>query len=197
MTRSEAVDELKALWQMLDADLTEAVAYGQSNNTPYAQRALVRAHFALIEGLSFALRQVTLASLGGTEHLSEEEVILLREQRPSIDEQGRPKATQQYLKFPDSLLFSIRCYVKNHGATYEPDRTKPGWQAMRNAVKARDRVTHPKSAASLALSDADLRTFVEAAAWWKKTMLEMFAACNEADAYWKSTLAQADPDGAA
>jgi hypothetical protein len=190
MTRFEAVNELKALWKVLDADLAEAVTYGQSNNSPYAQRALVRAHFALIEGLSFALRQVTLASLRGTERLSEDEVILLREERPSIDEQGRPKAIQQFLKFPDSLLFSIRSYVKNHGTTYEPDRTGSGWQALHSAVKARDRVTHPKSAASLALSDADLRTFVEAAAWWKKTMLEMFGACDEADEYWKKTLAQ-------
>lgn len=196
MTRSEAVSELKALWSVLATDLDEASAYGRSNNTKYAQRALVRAHFALIEGLSYALRQVTLASLYGTKLLSEDEVVLLREERPSIDDQGRTKSNPQFLKFPDNLLFSIRCYVKNHGAKFEPDRSGSDWEAMRKAVKIRDRVTHPKTTASLELSDVDLKTFVDAAAWWKKTMLDMFTACEEADTYWSSALNEGDENGA-
>jgi hypothetical protein len=188
MNRRTAVAQLQAVWSVLSSDVDAATTYVQIENTTYAQRTLIRAHFALVEGLSYSLRQVTLASLQGTEFLTEAEVALLREERYSIDEKGRPKTAQQFLKFPDSLLFSIRCYVKNHGANFEPDTQHPGWSAMRMAVKVRDRVTHPKTVESLDLSDEDLQSFVDAAAWWKMTMLAMFAACKEADAYWLKQL---------
>lgn len=188
MDRKAAVAQLQTVWSILSRDVDAATAYGQMEKTPYAQRALVRAHFALIEGLSYSLRQVTLASLQGTEFLTEAEVALLREERYSIDEKGHPKTAPQFLKFPDSLLFSIRCYIKNHGATFDPDTQHPGWSAMRRAVKVRDRVTHPKTAESLDLSKEDLESFVDAAAWWKMTMLAMFAACQEADTYWQKQL---------
>lgn len=194
MNRRTAVAQLKAVWRILSNDVDAATAYGQIENTSYAQRALVRAQFALIEGLSYSLRQVTLASLHGTEFLTEREVALLREERYSIDEKGRPKTTPQFLKFPDSLLFSIRMYVKNHGATFEPDtKQHPGWVAMQKAVKVRDQVTHPKTSESLDLSNEDLQSFVDAAAWWKMTMLAMFAACKEADAYWQTQLEEGTP----
>jgi hypothetical protein len=188
LSRVEAVAELQAVWRVLSSDLDAALAYGRGNNSPYAQRALIRGHFALMEGLSYAMRQVTLASLQGSGVLSESEIVLLREERLTIDEQGRPRSNAQYLKFPESLLFSIGCYAKNHGATFVPDKSGPGWQALRNTVKVRDRITHPKSAASLDVLEGELTSFVEAASWWKKTMLDMFAACAEADAYWRKAL---------
>lgn len=188
MKRAEAVEELKALWKALHDDLVEAAAYAAVKKTPYSDRALLRAHFALVEGFAYALRQVTLVSLRGTDLLNEDELMLLREERPGLDDQGRLRPSQQFLRFPESLLFSLRCYAKNHGAEFEPDRSGSGWQAMRTAVRIRDRITHPKSTSSLALSDVDLKAFVDAAAWWQDTAFRMFQACDEADAYWRATL---------
>ena len=191
MKRAEAVAELQGLWAVLSADQDAAVAYGKGNNTPYAQRALIRANFALMEGLSYQLRSVTLASLQTTERLSKNERMLLREERHTINEKGEPQVKESFLRFPESLLFSMRMYVCNHGATFEPDIKHSGWQAMRRAAKVRNLVTHPKSAASLALSNQDLASIQEAAAWWKATMLGMFAACSEADSYWQEQLGNA------
>ena len=88
-TRRETVDQLKSIWKILNEDLDLAVEYGKAANTPYAQRALVRAFFAAVEGLSYQLRQVTLASLGATDLLSQPEKHLLEECRHSLDNQGR------------------------------------------------------------------------------------------------------------
>ena len=192
MNRPEAVAQLKAVWSVLSADVDAALAYGRQADTPYAQRALVRAHFALVEGLAYQLRQVTLASLQGTGRLSSAELALLNEQRYSVDEKGHHKTSEQFLRFPQSLLFSIRSYVKNHGADYEPDTRDPGWAAMRSANEIRNRVTHPKSAETLRLSEADLKQFVDAAAWWRRTMFCMFAACEEADEYWRGQLSTSE-----
>ena len=188
MNRASAVAELKSTFAVLNADLEAAVAYGRLDNTPYAQRALVRAFFALVEGLCFQLRQVTLASLEDSESLSPAEITLLREERHAIDDRGKVKSNEAFLPFPQSLLFSLHIYCKNHGADFKVDTSGAGWQALRTATNARNRVTHPKSAGSLALTDPDLQALMDASRWWQATLLSMFEACEEADAYWQRQL---------
>jgi hypothetical protein len=184
MHRNEAVDQLKSVWTVLSADLDCAVAYGQEDNSPYAQRALVRTFFAAVEGLSFQLRQVTIASLEGTDFLSTAELTLLREERFTLDRKGRPKISTAYLPFPESLLFSLSTYAKIHGASFEVDRVDSGWQAFLVAAELRDRVTHPKDASSLTPSNAQLQALMDASRWWQATLLSLFRVCGEADAYW-------------
>ena len=186
MNRADEVDRLKDIFRILNGDVDEAMAYGRSNPSEFAHRSLVRAHFALIEGLSFQLRQVTLASLIDTDFLTSAEIALLREERYSIDSSGNPKTQEVFNSFLPSLLFSIRCYLKNHGASYQVNTTCDGWLSMQKAVKIRNRVTHPKNVESLELSDQDLKNFRDAAIWWKNTMLEMFSVCSDADEYWRS-----------
>ncbi len=181
MNRANAVTQLKQTWTILSADIDAAVEYGRLNNTPYAQRALVRAFFAAVEGLSYQMRQVTLASLAGTECLTEAEVHLLREVRYSLDQNGRPKQAPTFLQFPESLLFSISMYAKNHGAVFEIDTSLAGWQALRQITHIRNNVTHPKAPESLTLSDDNLKTLLNASQWWHETLLKLFTACDEAD----------------
>lgn len=83
MNRAEAVSQLKDVWAILSSDLDAAIQYGRITNTPYAQRAMVRTWFALVEGLSYQLRQVTLATLQNTDFLSTSEIALLKEEPTS------------------------------------------------------------------------------------------------------------------
>ena len=190
MDRAEVVDQLKQTWSILNADLDAAVEYGQLDNTSYAQRALVRAFFAAVEGLSYQMRQVTLASLSGTDFVTPQEAQLLREVRNSIDEKGRPKETSNFLPFPESLLFSLSIYAKNHGATFEVDKSNSGWQSLRHAATVRNNVTHPKTPQSLNLTNADLQALMDASRWWQATLLSLFTACHEADEYWRTKLGE-------
>jgi len=192
MTRADAVAQLKQTWAILKADLDAAVAYGRNENTPYAQRSLVRTFFAAVEGLSYQMRQVTLASLAGTDLVTEQEIQLLREVRYSLDQKGRPKEAPCFLPFPESLLFSLSIYAKNHGAKFEVDKSQRGWQALRHATQVRNNVTHPKKPEALSLSDADLQALMDASHWWQATLLSLFKACDEADDYWRAKLAAHD-----
>lgn len=195
LQRSDAVDEMKKVFAVLEADVDAALAEGRREDTPYAQRALVRAHFAAVEGLSFQLRQVTIATLQGTSLLTPIELALLKEETYSINEAGRPRASEKFLKFPESFLFSMRCYAKNHGAEFDVDTGGAGWQAMREANAVRNRVTHPKSLESLTLTEGDLTALVNAAEWSRATLLELFKKCEEADEYWRRRQsAETEPD---
>lgn len=193
MNRAEAVDQLKQTWSILNADLEAAIQYGRVDNTPYAQRALVRAFFAVVEGLSYQMRQVTLASLAETEFLTDQEIQLLREVRHSLDDKGHPKATPNFLSFPESLLYSLTIYAKNHGAKFKIDTSQhDGWQALRRAARVRNSVTHPKTPEALTLSNADLQALANASSWWQATLLSLFEACNEADEFWRDKLGESE-----
>jgi hypothetical protein len=185
MNRAETVNELKRVFEVLADDLEDALALGRQSPTQFAHRTLFRTYFAYVEGLAFQLRQVTLASLQNTQLLSEGELALLRESRFQLNHRGQPEERENFQQFLPNLLFSIRCYVKNHGATYQPDIGHHGWECMKKAVAVRDRLTHPKSAQGLEVTEEDSQVFAEAAAWWKRTLLEMFAACGEADEFFR------------
>jgi hypothetical protein len=181
MDRSAAVEELKHVYAVLGADLDLALELGRRDPGPFALRTLFRTYFAFVEGLAFQLRQVTLASLENTDFLTHAELAILKEERFQLDRKGIPEPKENFQSFLPNLLFSIRCYVKNHGASYEPNIGVAGWEAMRKAVEVRDRLTHPRSTTGLEVSEHDERYLIMAAAWWKQTLLEMFQACGEAD----------------
>ncbi len=185
MQRADAVEQLNSVYRILSADMDAAVAYSAEHSNPFAHRTVVRTLFSLIEGLAFQLRQVTIASLEPhTGSLTLAELVLLREERYNLNTKGEPETSDNFQNFLPNLLFTIRSYGKNHGATFQADTSTHGWQAMRHAVNLRNRITHPKSVANLTLSDQDQKNLIEAAAWWKKTLLEMFDACDRADAEW-------------
>lgn len=181
MNRAKAVNELKAVFKLLQDDVTRVVEYGEVNSTPYAHRMFIRAEFALLEGLLYQMRRVTLASLAETDLLRPEEVTLLSEVRFSLDEKGRIKEKEQFENFLPSMLFTLRMYAKNHGAKFEATTGEAGWDAMQKAVRIRHRVTHPKSVACLDLSEQDMAVVFLASHWWERTVLNLFQACSEAD----------------
>ena len=186
MTRTEAVDELKRVFTILNADLEAALQLGRANPDQFANRTLLRTYFAFVEGLAYQLRQVTIASLEGSHLLTQAELALLKEERFQLNSKGEPECRENFQSVLPNLLFSIRCYVKNHGASYSPDTGHNGWESMRRAVAVRDRITHPKSASGLEITEEDVAHFTSAAAWWKRTLLEMFRACGEADQFYRS-----------
>ncbi|MEJ1334484.1 MAG: hypothetical protein RPU37_00400 [Candidatus Sedimenticola sp. (ex Thyasira tokunagai)] len=189
MNRETAVNQLKETYNILAKDLDEIVAYGKDNNSDFAQRTLVRTHFALIEGMSYQLRQVALASLEPHRGmLTPGEISILREEKYLLNHKGEVEPKEIFQKPLPSMLFSMTSYAKAHGTTFAPDRGNHGWDAMKKLVRIRNGLMHPKSAAGLSLSDEDLQQVVEAAKWWKSTMLELFATCKEADEFWNSKL---------
>lgn len=175
LSREQGVNEVKAMYAVLFADVVAAkeLLTITAVDTQFARRTLVRAYFALFEGLSFLLRQITLATDGGRF------VILTPEESTMLQEK------QRYLKLKDSLTQSLRYYAKCHRPTpYKPNHRSPGWQAMIEAIEVRDRVTHPKSASSVLITDAEHKQMLNAGLWWADSVRELLMLCEEADAHY-------------
>jgi len=181
-SRAEAVAELKATYTILAADLDCVVAIGKQANTPFAQRMLVRTHFAFVEGLTHQLCQVASASVSlAPEVFTPAEHAMLRGETYDLDEQGHAISRPARLPLNSRIRLALAAYPRIHGAEFTPDFGGTGWESLQRAIKVRDRLMHPKSSQELTLSDTDLGSVVRGAAWFRDTVLALLRSCEEAD----------------
>lgn len=191
MNRGEAVQGLKAVYATLREDFTKAAEQEKVEEpTQYHLRMRVRAEFALLDGLLYQLRQITLATLRAEGGLEAEEVVLLREMQYRLGGNGQISSWERYESFLSLLPFTLRMYAKNHGTRFEPDLDDEGWEAMKEYVDIRDRIAHPKSSGALELSRHDLDQVYLASEWWQENLIALFRECGEADEFWKTQLQQ-------
>jgi hypothetical protein len=181
MNRAESVDELKRVYAVLNADLKMAQQATLKNPSEFNKRTLVRTCAALVEGLSYQLRQVTLASLKDTNLLSEGELAILQQTKHQLSVQGQVREKDNFQSTLPMLLFTLRVYAKNHGASFSPNTFDNGWSCLRKAFTLRDRLMHPKSFEDLHVSDEAGADFTAGIQWWDSAVESLLAACEAAD----------------
>jgi hypothetical protein len=127
------------------------------------RRSVIRAVFAAIEGHIWAMKQRLLAF--GEPTLSAAEVALLREVQYSIDDKGNGVEKAALLTFKQNIKFVIAVVKRLNPAT-QVDLGDGGWQALTDALDVRHRLTHPKSASDLQVSQDELVAAVRGLAWF-------------------------------
>ena len=168
--RSDAVNELKSTYAVLKGDLDAAVALGEQHDSPFARRTAVRTLFALVEGLTNHLASVTTASAGSTPiegMISADDLAVLREERRT--------------PLKERIKVVLRCYPVIHLACFQPDFSGQGRQSLHEAIRVRDRLTHPKAKADLGVSESDMEQVARASQWYQSTVVALLKACQDAD----------------
>jgi hypothetical protein len=181
MNRTDAVEKLKRVYAVLSADVEDARNATCQNPTEFNKRTLVRTCAALVEGLAYQLRQVTLATLQGTDVLDEGELTILKETKCQLSKQGGVEERANFQSTLPMLLFRLRVYAKNHGAVYLPKTSDNGWGSLRKAFALRDRLMHPKSLQDLNVTDDSGADFAAGIKWWDDSVSELLSACDIAD----------------
>jgi len=181
--RSAAVNELKSTYTMLKGDVDAAVVFGKANGTQFARRTLVRTLFAFIEGLTNQLSSVAAASAPTeTGIFSAGELAALREESYDVNEQGLVETRAARISLKRRIRLAFRCYPRIHGASFNADLGGQGWSALQDAIRIRDRLTHPKGDADLSVSDSDLTLVGTASGWYQDSIVALLKACQDADA---------------
>lgn len=108
-----ATAELKKVFRILSDDVEEARRYGQNNPSDFANRTLFRTYFALIEGLSYQFRKVSLTCAEAKPNLlTLEEIFLLKEKKCKLNKKGEPDDSPDFQSILPNIIFSMRCYAK-------------------------------------------------------------------------------------
>jgi len=148
-------------------DVRIAQAALAASDAQYARRTLVRAFFAAVEGITFAIKQTALrAHSEGATSFSAPELALLREEKYSLDREGVASSSSLFLRTEENVTFALTMAFRRYGQRHARPRSDPGWSAFRASLALRHRLTHPKALEDLTVTDEDLVHVEEALRWF-------------------------------
>ena len=141
--------------RILITDVIEARTLLSSADSSVNRRNLVRTTLAGVEGLAWYFREHVREVAGEMGQLTPLAALALREQSYTVTDQGEISEQVRYL----ALATSIRLMIKQAQQIvplFEVDISGTGWQQLRDAIAIRHRITHPKVADDLQISNSDL-----------------------------------------
>jgi hypothetical protein len=172
--------ESRDIFKLLYEDVDLAERKWKQQDSQFWRRTFIRSVFALIEGFTYRLKQVALeASKIFSIELSNSEIALLLEESYGVNEKGEAEVKPDYLQLPKNIKFAFNMFSRAYGLNYELKVDDAGWLSFKEALKIRNRLTHPKSTGDVAVSDQDMSYAEKAAIWFVKSSVEMQNAMNE------------------
>lgn len=138
-----------------------------------ARRAYVRGVFALIEAVVEQHKRLLLELAShGFVRLQPEVTQALLERGYVVDDNGRVSARDQYLQMRRKLRAVYRAAGEAFGTPLAVRYDDAGWRAFTEAVKMRDRITHPLTYDDCDISGDDLDTLDGGHKWFRKVNTE-------------------------
>jgi exopolyphosphatase / guanosine-5'-triphosphate,3'-diphosphate pyrophosphatase len=137
------------------------------------RRMFVRACWALIEGEVYCLKQFALRAceLGG-KSLTSSEHKLLSEVLMLGDESGCVKREDTRASTHENLKQALKVAASKFELGWSPDFGNQGWKMLRGSLDLRHRITHPKIATELAISDNEIDLHRNGFAWFLEAIQE-------------------------
>ncbi len=188
----EALKDLLEIMEILQQDIQEATnnLFKDANN--FWLRTYTRAFFALVEGTTFAIKQVALKAHEYQPCFTEAEISLLKEVSYELNKQGKAKSRFKRLETLSNIKFAFKSVVKAFNLESEIAFDDSGWQSFQKSLQIRHQITHPKNASNLAISDLDdgqgkkIDTVAEASLWYAEQINELHFNMTSAIKKWKN-----------
>ena len=165
------MENLEGFRRLSDIFLDDALAFkaledgaGALNATH--RRGFVRATFAYFEGAVYELKRSAALNPMWQSALSIEEMALIDEVAFEMSEQGQVRRRKLFIPLKSNLRFAYRILARLTNLQIELKTDGQGWEAFSRAIEIRNRLTHPKSTADLAISDDDFDSVRAALLWF-------------------------------
>jgi hypothetical protein len=163
MAIKDVIDEAEQLNAYLIKDVEAACNNCQADRSQFNRRTVVRTMFASLEAMTFGLKQSILKM--APRLLSPADVALLQEETYTLDNKGEVQAQPKYLQLEFNFRYAVNKFAEAFELGMKLDCAGKEWQALREAVKTRNRITHPKNAQDCHVSDGDLDNLELAYNW--------------------------------
>lgn len=174
-------------------DFFEAVKQLDANPSQFWRRTTIRILASSIEGLTYLMKQCVLKiSPVFKVSFSDEDLSFLQEVWIEKNAKGEVvKEKPRFTRFVENFKRTGACFCKVNRSSYVPSFGDKGFEHFQEMVKIRDRLMHPKSVASLDISDKELEQVQEAWKWVNEYLRIIFVECNKSrDAFLKSLVAE-------
>jgi hypothetical protein len=130
------------------------------------RRTLIRTLFALVEGATFAYKQLTLEAFAIDRcELSPNEQAMLNDEY--LDPNNNGKTRKRHLPFIENVKFALKMVAQKVGRfDFILD---DGINQLASAAMIRNGLMHPKSVSGLTVNDPDLKLVMLAGVWFQDT----------------------------
>lgn len=139
------------------------------------KRDLIRTALAAVEGLVGYYRDQVISIAADLDALSADERIALSELLTIVDARG--KISQQVRHLPTKVMFRLVTNIATKvNPGFQVDFGGGGWESLQTAIDVRNRITHPKTASDLIVSDENIDEAVSAVSWVMTVVIKATAA---------------------
>ena len=173
----KTLDEQIRVFEVLRGDIESLLsAYRHDWTSQPLRRIFVRACWSMIEGEVFCVKQLTLRACElGNKSLSAEEHVFLSEVRVLVDENGGAELKHVYNDTLPNLKRALKLAASKFELDWNPNFGTQGWEKLTRSLELRHRVTHPKIAEELIISDSELEIHKDAFAWFLEVFQDLQA----------------------
>jgi hypothetical protein len=161
----------------LAEDAAAAEKYLDECDNQFARRAYIRSTFAFLESEVWLLKKVCLTIPGlqgaGEKPLSHAEYALLQDHTYELGGNGDPLVRPKHLKLRDNLRFTFNVFNRLFSSQIDLGVGTGSWDTFLDAVAIRNRITHPKNAANLSITDDEIQTCRKMQSWFNGMLLTL------------------------
>ncbi len=173
----------KSLQQILELfpALVEDVKTAEEklDDQQYSRRVYVRTLFAMIEGVTYAMKLalfVIARNFGKPGDINVPELVILKGSTFDLNDKGEVREKEKHFRIKDNLKFTVKSVNRVLGSSINLGVDTQDWANFVKTVKIRNNVTHPKSLADLVISDKDLACIRSVNSWFKEIVAAMMVA---------------------
>jgi hypothetical protein len=163
----------------VNGDAVDAFKLVGVDPRPINRRAATRAAFAYIETMVYLLRQnALLYSEDGHVKYTTAELAVLREENYRLADDGTVQVGERRYPLRGLVRFSVAMFARFFDPTFTLDKGND-WRLFCEALAIRERVTHPRKASDVDVTDADIATLFNAFRWFHGQMEVVFAGASK------------------
>lgn len=156
---------------ILFQDVQSAYNRQLENDTPTARRDLVRSIFAAIDGLVWQYRLFVKDILEDNGLLEPSEELALLDKTYTVAKDGDVSLQARFLPILSAIRLTSKL-AQRASPELQIDFGAQGWQFFQDAAAIRNRITHPKTASDLTISDEELSLCLEGFYWACETITQ-------------------------
>jgi hypothetical protein len=178
----KSLQEILGILPILIKDVT--ISEEKLDNQDYSRRAYVRALFAMIEGVTYAMKLalfVIARSSGKTGNLKIPDLVVLKGSTFDLNDKGEVQEKEKHFRISDNLKFTVKSVNRVLGSSIDLGIGTQNWTNFTKSVKIRNNITHPKNLADLVISDKDLECIRSVNSWFNDIVVAMMATLKNFD----------------
>ncbi len=163
MDQKQQTKELSFL-RTLVGDIEHALRQVDISNTASDRRNALRSIISAMEGTAWIYRTHILSVMQGLDISTPKLEFAFSETTLFVSEQGEIKEQQRFISATSMIRLATRT-AQGISQEIQIDFTSHEWQKLKDAIKLRNRITHPKNIDDLAVTLSDLQSAHEGLRW--------------------------------